>query len=115
MKKYDKNQLDPADEKLRNLLRSEPMKAPRNPWFTRKVMNRLPPKKVRRLAALEYTVYALAALATVTATTLYWIEAVKSGAITLGNLAVTAVGACVFCSILYLSLSPLIEERDTQD
>lgn len=115
MKKYEKKQLDPTDEKLRHLLCDNRMEAPRNPWFTRKVMNRLPPRKVRRLAALEYTVYALAALTTVTATTLYWIDAIKSGVITLGDFAVTAFGACVFCSILYLSLSPLIEERDTQD
>lgn len=110
--KRDKKNYDLTDEKLRALMQSDPIKAPHNPWFTRKVMNRLPPKRVRMLARLEYTVYALAALATVTATTLYWIDAVKSGAITLGNLAVTAIGACVFCSILYLSLSPLIEDRD---
>lgn len=111
MKSNHKKHFDPTDEKLKKLIESAPMKAPHNPWFTRKVMNRLPPRRVRQLAFLEYTVYAIAAIVTVTATTLYWINAVKSGAITIGNLAVTAIGACVFCAILYLSLSPLIEDR----
>ena len=63
------NQNKPAaplsDDKLRALLHDRLPQAPRNPWFVRKVMNRLPAKDSPAYSRIEYITYIIAIIAVI--------------------------------------------------
>jgi len=72
------------DSKLREILKREQPKAGDNPWFTRKVMNRLPEKK-EKFNWIENLIYILCGVICV----LCWkwfIEDLNLSAITVGEL-----------------------------
>ena len=50
------------DEKLAKIFEGA-YQAPDNPWFVRKVMNRLPERKPRQYVWIEYVVYLIALVA----------------------------------------------------
>ncbi|MCM1021098.1 MAG: hypothetical protein NC343_02920 [Muribaculum sp.] len=52
-----------SDEQLRELFSRLPQ-ANKNPWFVKKVMNRLPEKEIRMFSPLEYLVFMLATIGT---------------------------------------------------
>ncbi len=56
------------DNGLKELFQRELPKAPENPWFTRKVMNRLPEKEPKVFSWIEYLSYAIAIVGLV----IYW-------------------------------------------
>ncbi len=95
-----------SDEELRTLLQRHSLTAPPSPWFTRKVMNRLPPRKVRGVALAEYSVYALCAAATIVFAIFYILDTIQTGRITVGNLTVLTSTFGLLCAILYLGVSP---------
>lgn len=51
-----------SDDQLRSLLKKASMEAPENPWFTRKVLNRLPEKR-RTHNWILWCVYVVVAVA----------------------------------------------------
>lgn len=108
------NKTDKTDRELRTLLKSSNFTALPSPWFTRKVMNRLPRKRARNLAWIEYGVYLTAAILIAIIGTGYAIDSFRSGFVTIGN--ITAIGLCigVFCATLYLMVSPWIKARFTE-
>lgn len=56
------------DTELKQLFKKELPQAPENPWFTRKVMNRLPEKEFKVFSWIEYLSYAIAIVGLV----IYW-------------------------------------------
>lgn len=100
------------DENLRALLKEHARQsAPPSPWFTKKVMNRLPPRRVRTVAVIEYAVYAVAAVLTAIFATIYGIDCYRSGVVTIGNLTLLAIYFGIFASIIWLGVSPWLEEE----
>lgn len=56
------------DSRLKELFKKELPQAPENPWFTRKVMNRLPEKEPKVFSWVEYLSYVIAIVGLV----VYW-------------------------------------------
>ncbi len=100
------------DENLRRLLKEHVgQSAPPSPWFTKKIMNRLPPRRVRTVAFIEYGVYAIAAVLTAIFAAVYGVGCYHSGAVTIGNLAVLAIYFGILASIIWLGVSPWLEDE----
>ncbi|MBQ7042596.1 MAG: hypothetical protein IJN66_07825 [Muribaculaceae bacterium] len=53
---------DITDKQIKKFLKRELPQAPVNPWFTRKVMNRLPEKRINWAARIENTGFLVAAI-----------------------------------------------------
>lgn len=53
---------DITDKQIKKFLKRELPQAPVNPWFTRKVMNRLPEKRTNWAARIENTGFLVAAI-----------------------------------------------------
>lgn len=104
-----------TDRKIRELLKKSRFDAPPSPWFTRKVMNRLPNKKVKVLAWIEYAVYAAAAFLTAILGLNFGINAFLSGTVRLGDIAVMATYMGVFCAIIILIVSPWLKTGRESD
>ena len=79
------------DKRLRETFDAKLPQAPNNPWFTRKVINRLPYKRKNRAAIIEYAGFALAAIALIA----FWITSIStllnSTFITVNDLATFAI------------------------
>lgn len=105
---HNNNHHTTADNRLRQLLDEarNATDAPPSPWFTRKVMNRLPPQKIRTAAMAEYMVYIIAALATIIFTVVYGIRTYASGTVTVGDLCIIACSTGLLLAILNLMLTP---------
>lgn len=106
----DRNVKETTDDTLRRLMKANAMQAPPSPWFTRKVMNRLPRKRVRTFALVEYCVYILAAVATIVFAIFYALEVRQTGQVTVGNITMMAICFCLFCSIVYLCIEPWLSD-----
>jgi len=74
------------DNHLRKAFAKQLPQAPNNPWFTRKVLNRLPDKRKNWAAIIEYAGFALAAIVLC----IFWHSTISSAlhntAITVGNI-----------------------------
>lgn len=62
------------EARLRELFKTNLPEAPRSPWFTRKVLNRLPERSVSRYRWIENAAYIVAAILL----TIFWIVAIVS-------------------------------------
>lgn len=101
------------DSLLRQRLKASALQAPPSPWFTRKVMNRLPEKHMRLASRIEYVVYAIAALATVVMGIIYCHNTLSSGVITVGNIIMLATYIGIFLAIIALAVTPWFFRDDT--
>lgn len=82
----NKTQHHLSDKQLKALFHDRLPEAPRNPWFVRKVMNRLPAKDTPAYYWIEYISYIIA-LAAVTAGWWHFVNGIKeTGVITGGDL-----------------------------
>ena len=96
------------DAELARLLKLSALTAPPSPWFTRKVMNRLPERKVRVVALAEYAVYVLAALVTAVMGYFYTRDVLAGGVITVGNIVMFSAFVGLIIAIGWLFVSPWI-------
>ena len=110
----EKKETGMTDEALRSLLKSAALQAPPSPWFTRKVMNRLPEKGVRTAAWIEYAVYLMAALATVIYAVIYGAGVWNTGYVTVGNITMMAICFGLFCSIVFLMVEPWFADESAK-
>lgn len=62
----ENNHTPVSDSRLKELFREQLPQAPRNPWFVRKVMNRLPAKNTLAYSWIEYASYIIAVICLVT-------------------------------------------------
>lgn len=84
-----------SDPQLRNLIRHNLPQAPASPWFTKKVLNRLPAPKKRIAARIEIWACALAAVATAVLGIHYAATTISGPVITLGQI----LGYCTYLAI----------------
>lgn len=92
-----------TDNELKSRLQAYLADAPESPWFTRKVLNRLPPK-VCSVSWIEKTVYILSILGLLGFALSITGEAAKTGMLRVGTIvAVAAIGVisiAIVCSII---------------
>lgn len=93
-----------SDENIKVLLKDNLPPAPRSPWFTKKVMNRLPEKRHPAYSRIEYAAYSLAAILLVGAWIMLLSGIRQTGTVTLGNIAtgtvLTVIGVVVIGSFM---------------
>lgn len=106
--KADNNQ----DSRLRELFKASRFDAPPSPWFTKKVINRLPRKRARNLAWAEYALYAVAGIITAALGISYTVDIFREGIVRIGDIAVIATYMCAFCAIVFLCLSPWFRSEE---
>ncbi len=97
------------DKILRSVLKeSMPAHLP-SPWFTKKVMNRLPDRRVRIVARIEYAVYILALVATVVVGVRTTLSVVDSGVVKVEDI-IVYLGVVVMASTLcWMLMAPFVE------
>lgn len=105
------NKTDNTDRKLRELLRKSNFNAPPSPWFTRKVMNRLPEKKKRNIARAEYAVYILSAILIGFFGIRYAANTFSSGIVRISDITAMSAYLCAFCAVILLTLSPWVNQE----
>lgn len=99
------------DDKIRTILQHELPKHYPAPWFTKKVMNRLPERHIALVARLEMSIYIIALLATLAYGVVTTLAVIKSGTLTVSNmvsyLAVLGLstGLCFMLTFPYLEHS----------
>ncbi len=94
------------DELLRNLIKKDLPYAPPSPWFTKKVLNKLPERRRRIASYCEYAVYLLA-LGAVTAYGIKLFKAVMSApVITVSDITVGITVAGIFTALIWSIISP---------
>ncbi len=93
------------DSRIREIFQKQLPQAPSSPWFTRKVMNRLPEKKAPACSWIEYAAYIVASLLLIAFWGMFCAGVKASGVITGGDIinlmalaAVTIVLAASFIS-----------------
>ncbi len=100
------NRTDNTDQELRELLRKSNFNAPPSPWFTRKVMNRLPRKSKRNMAWVEYAVYIISAILIGVFGIRYATDTLHSGVIRIADITAIATYLCAFCAVIMLIVTP---------
>ena len=89
--KKQQNDIFSNDDALRRAFQKGLPDAPVTAWFTRKVMNRLPPRRRRMLNGMEWGAYGVAILVLA----LYWIgwisHIMSKGTVTVGDIGDMAV------------------------
>lgn len=100
------------DDTLRALLKKSALQAPPEPWFTKKVMNRLPERAVNLTAWIEYGVYLISALATIVYGVIFGIDTYHSGVITVGDFSVLALLVGLLIAIAWLFISPWLAQAE---
>lgn len=79
-----------------------------SPWFTRKVMNRLPPRSRNVMAAVEYAIYLIGIVITAVYIHSYWTTTIAPAtSITVSQLMVFGTLVGILVTLIYLTLSPL--------
>lgn len=94
------------DRKLSQLLKHNLLEAPPSPWFTRKVLNRLPDRKVRVASLIEYAIYLIGIVVTGFYTARFVTMTLQTGVITVGDLFTYGVLFTLCCSLIYMLISP---------
>ncbi len=98
------------DTQLRKLMSTLPA-APADPWFTRKVLNRLPQRKRHIAARIEIWTCAAGAVLTAILGVRFALSTVKLPTITVGDIFTYAVYLTLFGALVTNVAMPLIRMR----
>lgn len=102
------NNTSVSDSRLKELFGKELPQAPRNPWFVRKVMNRLPPKNTQAYSWIEYASYTIAAICLIAGWCHIGAGIKEAGVFTGGDL-INMLALCVVSVIIAISfLAPRV-------
>lgn len=96
------------DEKLAKIFEGA-YQAPDNPWFVRKVMNRLPERKPRQYVWIEYVVYLIALVAVGVAWWFYADKVMESGVITVYDMLIFATLTLLSILVPASFVEPLVK------
>lgn len=97
-----------SDIRLRELLKRNAISAPPSPWFSRKVLNRLPPRRKAFAAWMEYTVYIIAACLTATVGIDFGLDTLRQGIVTVSDIATLCACLGLFFAICWIAITPWI-------
>lgn len=100
------------DRKLRSLFHSSHLEAPPSPWFTRKVLNRLPDRKRRVASIIEYALYIIGIITTVCYTVSFIRQTLQNHMITIGDVTVYCVLVALFLSLCFMLITPFTSRSD---
>lgn len=103
-----------SDDRLKELFKKELPQAPRNPWFVRKVINRLPEKEAPACSRIEYICYAVAAVCLAAAWCHLTLSIRAAGQFTGGDLIYLLVLASVSVAIAIGFVAPRIRSWLTE-
>lgn len=98
-----------TDQQLSELLKSTLPEAPYNPWFTRKVLNRLPEKNQRTAATIEMCVCVIGVIITIIFGVRYAIESYSSDYITVQTLVGYGIYLTLFGALVANIAMPLVK------
>lgn len=98
------------DDKIRALLQQQLPKHQPAPWFTKKVMNRLPERHIALVARLEMSVYIMALLATLAYGVFTTLCVIKSGTLTVSNLVSYLAVLGLSTGLCFMLISPYVEQ-----
>ena len=94
---------------LRSMLKENLPEHLPSPWFTRKVMNRLPERRIRIVARVEYAVYILALIATVVFGVVTTLNVVRSGIVKVEDLIVYFGIIAMASALCWMLFAPFVE------
>ncbi|MCM1484439.1 MAG: hypothetical protein NC043_08880 [Muribaculaceae bacterium] len=107
-----RNEISPAE--LSRILKESLPQAPPSPWFTRKVLNRLPQRRAAMAARIEYAVYIIGLIVTAIYGATYVHDTLASGEIAVADALTYMVFLGLFGSLLYLIISPYYHAASRQ-
>ena len=84
--------------------------APANPWFTRKVMNRLPAKGPHIYSWIEYTAYAIALVALIVFWCIFYNDIKESGKLTIDDIKTCVVMAALSITLFIGFIAPKVRQ-----
>ena len=99
------------DERLRWLLKNNLPEAPVSPWFTRKVLNRLPDRKRKIAGRIEIALSLVALILTLSFGIRFAIVTVDSAAITISNLLIYTGYILMAGALALNAFTPLVCRR----
>lgn len=102
------NTLD--DRQLSQLMKEKLPAAPANPWFTRKVMNRLPAKDPHIYSWIEYTTYAIALVALIVFWCIFYNDIKESGKLTIDDIKTYVVMAALSVVLCIGFVAPKVRQ-----
>lgn len=100
-----------TDEQLRTLLHKELPGHMPAPWFTRKVMNRLPERCPGWLAPVEMGIYVAGLIATIVFAAIHATGIYRTEIVTLADLLVGLSVVAIFTGLVYMIVSPFVKEK----
>ncbi len=95
------------ERRFRRMFHKGALEAPPSPWFTQNVLHRLPDRKRRVAAWIEYALYIVGIICTMAYTGVYVVSTVKSSVVTVNNVMTYAVLVALLVSLCYMVLAPL--------
>jgi presenilin-like A22 family membrane protease len=98
------------DNELKHLFNEQLPQAPKDKWFTRKVMNRLPPKEPATSSLIENISYIIAAIVVAVAYIFLILNITKSGTIKVSDIIVFISLTAASITILYSYLAPKVRQ-----
>lgn len=104
--KHNKKETPDTDRQLRELFQKELKPHQPSPWFTRRLMNRLPYRRKPILPVIEISIYCVALVATLLFGVIYGIATWRSGAIRIGDIVVIATAASMVIGLACMIISP---------
>lgn len=87
------------DKQVRDLFQQTLPQAPVSPWFTRKVLNRLPERKRRYAGTIEISTCIVGIIATVVFAAKFVVSTLASDAITPSDIAIYAAYVAIFTAL----------------
>lgn len=97
------------DKEIREILKSAVDDAPENPWFVRKVLNRLPPRR-NPGAIIEKTVVLLVVIGVITGVILQAVHMGRSQVIYVKDLVLMGAYMLAFLGLAAWIIYPLVKE-----
>lgn len=101
-------------DKLGGMLKQNLRQAPPTPWFTRTVLNRLPPRRMAVAACLEYTLYIVSLVVTIVCGWQF-VENSMEGGVRIYDLIVYLTFVATGGALLYMIISPIVLARIRRD
>lgn len=100
-----------SDSELADQLRRSLPNAPEDPWFTRKVLNRLEDRPRKIAARIEYILYIIGIATTAVVATNMGGEIIQTSSITLSQIIALPILAALAGTLSYALIAPLTAIR----
>ena len=100
-----------SDDKFRSLIKDSFHQAPPSPWFTKKVLNRLPEKRRSAAAWIEYAIYLVATIVAAAYTFHAYNTMISSSVITVGDMTICLMYGAIAISSFTMFCYPWLVRK----